>query len=422
MKKSAKRIVSAMLSLCMVAGAFGSVSGKTSENGVGMNLWLPLVSAQESTENDVVLVSEAKDGACFYYKDSTNGLIIDGSGSFTIEELSSCLAQNKVGYIVVGKHVNIPVDEEIAPMNNFLLGYSYVADFLYGYAGSDIEDKLNSMLDYIVEVKNKDNPNDIVNRESIPFKINIVSAEINPCDVIPKEIPSVPDEVENTLGLCLETDSGVKFYYKKADRGLIIEGNGAFTLAEFETVKKNTGFNQPEYIVIGKDVVIPEDNLIPEGITDNYIYLNSFLMQCTTIDRFEKKALCSVYTYPGSDTENEFSKMIKSLNDADFETGDINSNCFELNIIGDEINPYDIKKTCDTTLFLRGDITGNGIVDVTDLTELSLYLIGDSNFDCAQKIYSDIDDDNKTGMTDLARLRQYISKLVENWEDYKIYK
>ena len=114
--------------------------------------------------------------------------------------------------------------------------------------------------------------------------------------------------------------------------------------------------------------------------------------------------------------------MIKSLNDADFETGDINSNCFELNIIGDEINPYDIKKTCDTTLFLRGDITGNGIVDVTDLTELSLYLIGDSNFDCAQKIYSDIDDDNKTGMTDLARLRQYISKLTENWEDYKIYK
>ncbi|MDO5151083.1 MAG: hypothetical protein Q4D76_17070, partial [Oscillospiraceae bacterium] len=34
MKKSAKRIVSAMLSLCMVAGAFGSVSGKTSENEV----------------------------------------------------------------------------------------------------------------------------------------------------------------------------------------------------------------------------------------------------------------------------------------------------------------------------------------------------------------------------------------------------
>ena len=119
-----------------------------------------------------------------------------------------------------------------------------------------------------------------------------------------------------------------------------------------------------------------------------------------------------------------FKKMINYFkhNDIDSEPADVSSASFKLNIIDEGVNPYDIKKTCDTTLFLRGDITGNGIVDVTDLTELSLYLIGDSDFDCAQKIYSDIDDDDKIGMTDLARLRQYISKLVENWEDYKIYK
>ena len=44
MKKSAKRIVSAILSLCMVSGAFGSVSGKTSENEVSAYTVIPLGS------------------------------------------------------------------------------------------------------------------------------------------------------------------------------------------------------------------------------------------------------------------------------------------------------------------------------------------------------------------------------------------
>ena len=404
-----RRMISKQISLLLCIG-----SALSTGVGYEMNPELLLVSAQESTENDVVLVSEAEGGACFYYKDSTNGLIIDGSGSFTIEEFNNCLAQNKVNYIVVGKHVNIPIDEEIAPMNNFLLGYSYDTGSLYGYAESDIEDKLNSMLDYIVEIKNKNNSDSSVDRDSLPYKINIVPDEIAPYDVIPEEKLPVEDDKENVLVLCGKTDSGVKFYYKKADHGVFIEGKGAFSEEEFNSAVKD----DVEYIVIGKDVVIPE------SITDTGVYLNTFLMAHTIYDGIYNEQLVSTYTYPGSDAENKFKKMINYFKhtDIDSEPADVSSASFKLNIIDEGVNPYDIKKTCDTTLFLRGDITGNGIVDVTDLTELSLYLIGDSDFDCAQKIYSDIDDDDKIGMTDLARLRQYISKLVENWEDYKIYK
>lgn len=378
------------------------------------SLNLNLINAEETVESNITLVSKTVGGAEFYYKTSTFGLIIDGSGSFTTEELSEFLSENKVNYIVVGKSVQIPVDEGNSPINTFLLGYSHLNDFLYGYAESDMENKLNVMLDYLIDIKNKENPDSNINKDNLPYKINIVSDKVNPSDIMPKELLPNDEKEDNVLVLCGETESGVKFYYKKADHGVIIEGKGAFTETEFKSVIKN----QIDYIVIGKDVIIPE------SISNDDVYLNTFLMNYTIIDGFQNKGLFSVYAYSDSDTENKFNKMINYFKHKNVgaEPGDVESATFKLNIIGDETNPYSIYNTEDSTLFMRGDINGDEKVDLTDLTELSLYLIGDTEINTAQKIHSDIDDDNKVLLTDLARLRQYLSKQIEpeDWNSYKL--
>ena len=57
-----------------------------------------------------------------------------------------------------------------------------------------------------------------------------------------------------------------------------------------------------------------------------------------------------------------------------------------------------------------GDLDGNGKVDVTDLTELSLYLVGDRKLDQYQLDMADMNYDGKTDIVDLATLKQKIAK------------
>ena len=64
--------------------------------------------------------------------------------------------------------------------------------------------------------------------------------------------------------------------------------------------------------------------------------------------------------------------------------------------------------------FLKGDATGDGIVDISDITMLSLYLLDDNSLDENQQKAADIDDNDKVDLADLARLMQYISKKIES--------
>lgn len=61
----------------------------------------------------------------------------------------------------------------------------------------------------------------------------------------------------------------------------------------------------------------------------------------------------------------------------------------------------------------KGDLDGSGTIDVTDLTTLSLYLLGDVKFTPEQEQAADIDGDEKIQLTDLAKLRQYLSKKID---------
>lgn len=57
-----------------------------------------------------------------------------------------------------------------------------------------------------------------------------------------------------------------------------------------------------------------------------------------------------------------------------------------------------------------GDINADNVVDLTDLTYLSLYLLSDKTFDDAQLERADVWYDSSVDIADLAYLKQYISK------------
>ena len=62
-----------------------------------------------------------------------------------------------------------------------------------------------------------------------------------------------------------------------------------------------------------------------------------------------------------------------------------------------------------------GDIDGSGNIDVTDLTELSLALLGDRELTDDQQKAADVDADGAVTLADLARLRQYLSKKITSF-------
>ena len=62
----------------------------------------------------------------------------------------------------------------------------------------------------------------------------------------------------------------------------------------------------------------------------------------------------------------------------------------------------------DILLPLIPDYNGDNVTDLTDLTALSLYLIGDAEWNDNQIINFDCNADGKTNIADLAHLKQYI--------------
>jgi hypothetical protein len=56
-----------------------------------------------------------------------------------------------------------------------------------------------------------------------------------------------------------------------------------------------------------------------------------------------------------------------------------------------------------------GDINCDAVVDLTDLSELSLSLIGEKTLTANQLILADIDENGKVELSDLSRLKQFVS-------------
>lgn len=63
-----------------------------------------------------------------------------------------------------------------------------------------------------------------------------------------------------------------------------------------------------------------------------------------------------------------------------------------------------------------GDINADGNIDLTDLSELSLAIIGDKTLTERQVKVADINGNGEADLPDLARLRQYLSKVIDSLE------
>ncbi|MBR6835294.1 MAG: glycoside hydrolase family 9 protein, partial [Oscillospiraceae bacterium] len=64
----------------------------------------------------------------------------------------------------------------------------------------------------------------------------------------------------------------------------------------------------------------------------------------------------------------------------------------------------------------KGDIDNNGVVDITDVSLLSLYLIGDKKLDDAALKAADVDSDGEVRLTDAARMLQFLSKNINSFD------
>ena len=64
----------------------------------------------------------------------------------------------------------------------------------------------------------------------------------------------------------------------------------------------------------------------------------------------------------------------------------------------------------EQTEVIYGDFNSDKVADLTDLTQLSLYLLGDADFTDAQKKAADVDGNDVIDIADLARFKQYVSK------------
>ena len=105
------------------------------------------------------------------------------------------------------------------------------------------------------------------------------------------------------------------------------------------------------------------------------------------------------------DGESIYWNMVKYLEENNVDPSYI-SNEFEVEFLTDAPSA--------TSSVTTGDINFNGSIDVTDLTELSLVLIGDKELSANQQKAADIDGDGAVTLADLARLQQYLSKKINS--------
>ena len=78
-------------------------------------------------------------------------------------------------------------------------------------------------------------------------------------------------------------------------------------------------------------------------------------------------------------------------------------------------DPNGGKQGEDKTEVLLGDVNCDGKIDVTDISVLAIALVDKKELPEASKINADVDKDGTAGLTDLATIRQFISKLIDKF-------
>ena len=155
----------------------------------------------------------------------------------------------------------------------------------------------------------------------------------------------------------------------------------------------------------GVSAVYAEAELTPEMQTayklmEDYIN-NNYLGDATIYVSNDNKIIINFRKV--SENENDFDGATISKNISEY---------LEMNNIDPSKVDIRFRVNVPEKTYL-GDVDLNGTIDVTDLTELSLALIGDKELTAAQQKSADIDGDGAVTLADLARLQQYLSKKID---------
>ena len=150
--------------------------------------------------------------------------------------------------------------------------------------------------------------------------------------------------------------------------------------------------------------------IIPDGVTVicNQVFVDNKLSKITVPETVKYIGLRNFVNFEDLvmyGYENSYAQKYATENNIKFV------------IIGSEdIEQPEITKPVEnpnqSTVYSKGDCDGNGHIDVTDLSLISLVLVGDITFTEEQTKAADIDGNGSVQLTDLARLKQYIMKVI----------
>ena len=139
-----------------------------------------------------------------------------------------------------------------------------------------------------------------------------------------------------------------------------------------------------------------------DGVAPKY-YVDNSTVTLRTIDTDEE--VCSLKKFVVKHRNNPASHYYSSGSYAGNDRYDI---------LTPEVALEETENPVAEAEVIAGDLTGDRIVDVTDLSYLSLYLIGDMELNDAQKKAADVDGDGEVKLADLAKMRQFLSRKVSS--------
>jgi len=173
---------------------------------------------------------------------------------------------------------------------------------------------------------------------------------------------------------------------------------------------------EDDVFVINRGEVITLDDLLDHGLTVSMV--NTLFHDlpedpdCGKITKYEYELDASEckFDFPDSYVIGQNSIHVSYISEFGtvFKGNDIEItvNYFD-NTINNKVNSTnDTAEGAATPEY--GEINGDGVVDLSDLSELSVYLLRDKEFDDAQKLKADVDADGEISVSDLALMKQYV--------------
>ena len=132
--------------------------------------------------------------------------------------------------------------------------------------------------------------------------------------------------------------------------------------------------------IISNEYKIDEETHSISGIRPNVTYTKVLLNNITT------------------------SEQIKIYNKSNQEIGENEYIATGMRLVLNNKKSYD--------LIVRGDISGNGLIDLLDLSQIKYYMIGDINFDSLSMKAADVNQDGKVTISDMVLIIQDIIGLI----------